>query len=226
MGNGNSSGRRGGLITMVVVGGYLVLRFGFVAWREHEAGMSTAGVIGTLALYAVGIFVVLQIVLGIQNARTRQRETALAQLHPGATLVPVQLKRDLVVEIRRTAGMLGTAPDGDVPRRGLATLVADHQGLGLYVGGRTPRLLLGIPRSAVRSVGNGETSAAGRYAFGTVDALRVTVDNGQWTAVDLPLYRTVIGFAKTLRGEELSDRVRTVAVAAGVRQDAEPRAGL
>ena len=202
-----------------MVGGYLVLRFGFLAWREHEDGMSTGAVAGTLALYAVGIFVLLEIILAFQNATTRRREAALAQLHPGAHLAPVLLKKDLATEIRRTAAMLGTDLTGDVPRRGSATLVADHNGIGLYAGGSTPRLLLGIPRAVVRSVGNGETTAAGRYTFGKVDALRVVVDNGQWTAIDLPLYRTVIGFPKHLRGDELTERVRAVAVAAGVRED-------
>lgn len=219
MGNNNAPGRRrGGLIGILVVGGYLVLRFGFLAWREHEDGMSTGAVIGTLALYAVGIFVLLEVVLAFQNATVRRREAALAQLHPGAHLVPVLLKKDLATDIRRTAAMLN-ADTGDVPRRGSATLVADHNGIGLYVGGTSPRLLLGIPRAVVRSVGTGETTAAGRYAFGKVDALRVVVDNGQWTAIDLPLYRTVIGFPKHLHGEDLTSRVRAVAVAAGVRED-------
>jgi hypothetical protein len=220
MGNDNGTGRRrGGLIGMAVVGAYLVLRFGILAWREHEDGMSTGAVIGTLALYAVGIFAVLEIVLAVQNASTRRRSAALAQLHPGAQLVQVLFTKDVATSVRRAAAMLNVELADTVPRRGHATLVADHNGIGIYAGGSTPRLVLGVPRNVVRSVGNGETSAAGRYSFGKVDALRVIVDNGQWTAIDLPVYRTVIGFAKHLRGEELTAQVRAVAVAAGVRQD-------
>lgn len=204
---------------MTVVGAYLVLRFGYLAYREHEDGMSTPAVIGTLALYAVGLFVIVEIVLGVQNATTRRREAALAQQHPGAHLVPVLLQKDVATDVRRVAAMLNVTLTDTVPRRGHATAVADHNGIGIYVGGSTPRLVLGIPRAAIRSVGTGETSAAGRYRFGKVDALRITVDNGQWTTIDLPAYRTVIGFAKHLRNDELITRVRSVAVAAGVRQD-------
>lgn len=204
---------------MTVVGAYLVLRFGYLAYREHEDGMSTPAVIGTLALYAVGLFVVVEIVLGVQNATTRRREAALAQQHPGAHLVPVLMQKDVATDVRRVAAMLNVTLTDTVPRRGHATAVADHNGIGIYVGGSTPRLVLGIPRAAIRSVGTGETSAAGRYRFGKVDALRITVDNGQWTTIDLPAYRTVIGFAKHLRDDELITRVRSVAVAAGVRQD-------
>lgn len=204
---------------MTVVGAYLVLRFGYLAYREHEDGMSTPAVIGTLALYAVGLFVIVEIVLGVQNATTRRREAALAQQHAGAHLVPVLLQKDVATDVRRVAAMLNVTLTDTVPRRGHATAVADHNGIGIYVGGSTPRLVLGIPRAAIRSVGTGETSAAGRYRFGKVDALRITVDNGQWTTIDLPAYRTVIGFAKHLRNDELITRVRSVAVAAGVRQD-------
>lgn len=202
-----------------MVAGYLVLRFGLLAWREHESGMSTGAVIGTLALYAVGIFAIIEIVLAVQNARTRRREAALAERHPGAHLAPALFTKDLAVDVRRTAGMLGLPLGADVPRRGHATVVADHNGIGFYTGGAEPQLVLGIPRNLVRAVANGETKAAGRYAFGTVDALRVVVDNGQWTSIDVPLYRTVIGFAKHLRGDELEAQVRSVAVAAGVRQE-------
>ncbi|KQS07930.1 hypothetical protein ASG04_12245 [Curtobacterium sp. Leaf183] len=220
MGNENGSGRRrGGLIGMTVVGAYLVLRFGYLAYREHEDGMSTPAVIGTLVLYAVGLFVIVEIVRGVQNATTRRREAALAQQHPGAHLVPVLLQKDVATDVRRVAAMLNVTLTETVPRRGHATVVADQNGIGIYVGGSTPRLLLGIPRAAIRSVGNGETSAAGRYRFGKVDALRITVDNGQWTTIDLPAYRTVVGFSKHLRDEELTTQVRSVAVAAGVRQD-------
>lgn len=204
---------------MTVVGAYLVLRFGYLAYREHEDGMSTPAVIGTLVLYAVGLFVIVEIVLGVQNATTRRREAALAQQHPGAHLVPVLLQKDVATDVRRVAAMLNVTLTETVPRRGHATVVADQNGIGIYVGGSTPRLLLGIPRAAIRSVGNGETSAAGRYRFGKVDALRITVDNGQWTTIDLPAYRTVVGFSKHLRDEELTTQVRSVAVAAGVRQD-------
>lgn len=204
---------------MAVVGAYLVLRFGYLAWREHEDGMSTPAVIGSVALYAVGIFAVIEIVLAVQNATTRRREAALAQQHPGAVLVPVLLQKDVATDLRRTAAMLNVVLTDAVPRRGHATAVADRNGIGIYVGGSTPRLVLGLPREVVQSVGSGETSAAGRYRFGKVDALRVTVDNGQWTTVDLPVYRTVIGFAKHLQGAELQDRAQAVAVAAGVRHD-------
>lgn len=204
---------------MTVVGAYLVLRFGYLAYREHEDGMSTPAVIGTLVLYAVGLFVIVEIVRGVQNATTRRREAALAQQHPGAHLVPVLLQKDVATDVRRVAAMLNVTLTETVPRRGHATVVADQNGIGIYVGGSTPRLLLGIPRAAIRSVGNGETSAAGRYRFGKVDALRITVDNGQWTTIDLPAYRTVVGFSKHLRDEELTTQVRSVAVAAGVRQD-------
>lgn len=204
---------------MAVVGAYLVLRFGYLAWREHEAGMSTPAVIGSVLLYALALFVVIEVVLGIQNALVRRREAALAQLHPGAHLVPVLLQKDAATDIRRVAAMLDATLTETVPRRGRATLVADHNGIGLYLGSSTPRLLLGIPRDVVRAVGTGETSAAGRYAFGRVDALRVVVDNGQWTTIELGVYRTVLGFTKHLRGDELDARVREVAVAAGVPQD-------
>ncbi|WP_144758665.1 hypothetical protein [Curtobacterium sp. 9128] len=220
MGNDKgTSRRRGGLIGIVVVAGYLVLRFGFLAWREHEDGMSTGAVVGTLLLYAVGIFAVLEIVLAVQNANTARRERALAERHPGALLARALFSKDVAVDVRRTAAMLGSTPEGDVPRRGQATVVADHNGIGVYVGGSSPRLVLGIPRAVIRAVANGETAAAGRYTFGSVDALRVIVDNGQWTEVDLPLYRTVVGFAKHLQGDQLAAQVRSIAVAAGVRQE-------
>lgn len=221
VGNSNGTGRRrGGLIGIIVVAAYLVLRFGVLAWREHEAGMSTGAVIGTLFLYAAAVFAIIEIVLAVQNASTRRREAALALAHPGAHLAPALFTKDLATDVRRTAAMLGAELGADVPRRGHATVVADHNGIGIYVGGTTPRLVLGIPRNQLRAVSTGETKAAGRYTFGTVDALRVIVDNGQWTTIDLPLYRTVIGFAKHLHGEALEAQVRSVAVAAGVRQEA------
>lgn len=218
MGNSTGAGRRrGGVIGIVVVVAYIVLRFGLLAWREHEEGVSTGGIVVTLFVIAVAVFVVMEVVLAAYHAHTRRREAALRVQHPGAHLAPVTLKRDLAKEIEQAAAMLGTPlPAGAAPRRGYATVVADSNGIGIYRGGSTPELVLGIPRQFVRSVGSGDTTAGGRYAFGRVDSLRVMVDNGRWTAIDLPIYRTVIGFPKTLRGDELHARVREIAVAAGV----------
>lgn len=218
VGMGNTDGRRrsGGIIGIVVIAGYLVLRFGFLAYREHEQGMSNGQIAVTLLLVAAAAFAVVEIVLAVRNAQTRRREEALATKHPGALLVPVMLQRDAARELTNAAQMLGIPVDS-VPRRGLATLVADRNGLGVYTGGAEPRLVLGLQRQFVQSVGNGETSAAGRYAFGKVEALRIVVSNGQWTSVDLPVYRTVIGFPKHERGEALDGRVRMVALAAGVQ---------
>jgi hypothetical protein len=223
MGNSNGAGRRrGGIIGIVVVGAYIALRIGIVAWREHEDGMSAGGIVVSIVLILLAVFVVLEIVFAVQHARTRSRERALATRHPGAHLAPVTMKRDLAKEIENAASMLGTTLAVRPPRRGNATVVADHDGIGIYVGGGTPQLVLGIPRQFVQSVGSGETTAGGRYAFGRVDALRVVVSNGQWTAIDLPIYRTVIGFPKTLRGAELDARVREIAAAAGVQVQAAP----
>jgi hypothetical protein len=219
MANTSGGGRRsGGIIGIVVVGGYLVLRFGLLAYREHEEGMSTGGIVLTLGLTLIGVFALIEIVFAVQHARTRAREAALAVQHPGAHLAPVTMKRDLAKEIEQAAQMLGVRLADRVPRRGFATLVADQNGLGIYTGGSTPSLVLGIPSQFVQSVGNGETTAAGRYSFGKVDALRVVVSTGQWTAIDLPVYKTVLGFPKTLRGDELDARVREIALAAGVQQ--------
>ncbi|KQO65131.1 hypothetical protein [Curtobacterium sp. Leaf261] len=223
MGNDNGAGRRrGGIIGIAVVAAYIVLRFGLLAWREHEEGMSTGGIVISLVLIALAVFVVIEIVFAVSHARTRSRERALATQHPGAHLAAVTMKRDLAKEIENAASMLGTTLVGRPPRRGYATLVADHNGIGVYTGGSTPTLVLGIPRQFVQSVGSGETTAGGRYQFGRVDALRVVVSNGQWTAIDLPVYRTVIGFPKTLRGAELDARVREVAAAAGVQVQTAP----
>lgn len=215
MGNSTGGRRRGGIIGIVVVGAYLVLRFGLIAWREHEEGMSTGQIVLTLLVIAVAAFALIELVWAGYHAQTRRREAALAAMHPGAHLVPVQMKKDLSREIEHAAGVLGHSLTRDVPRRGLATVVADGHGIGIYAGGREPWLVLGIPRQAIAAVANGETTAAGRYAFGKVDALRVVVAPA--TAVDLPVYRTVVGFPKTLRGDELEARVRTVALAAGVQ---------
>lgn len=216
MGNTNGRRRSGGIIGIVLVGGYLVLRFGIIAYREHEQGMSNGAIAVTLVLIAAAAFAVIEIVLAVRNGQTRRREEALAAKHPGALLVPVSLQRDAARELTNAAQMLGL-PVGSVPRRGLATLVADGNGLGVYTGGAEPRLVLGLQRQFVQSVGNGETSAAGRYSFGKVDALRIVVANGRWTTIDLPVYRTVIGFPKHERGEALDGRVRSVALAAGVQ---------
>lgn len=215
-----SNGRRrgGGILGIVLIGGYLVLRFGYLAWREHENGMSNGAIAGTLALGALGIFVVIEVVFAFHHAQTRRREAALALQHPGAVLLPVTMKRDLADEIERAAQMLGLPMPERAPRRGYGTVVADHAGIGIYTGGSEPRLVLGLQRQVVQSVGNGETKAAGRYAFGTrVEAVRVIVSDGRWTPIDLPVYRTVIGFPKTLRGAELDEQVRRVALAAGVQ---------
>lgn len=223
MGNSNGAGRRrGGIIGIVVVVAYIVLRFGLLAWREHEDGMSAGSIVVTLVLIAIAVFVVIEIVLAIAHARTRRREAALRTQHPAAHFAPVTLQRDVAREIEQAAAMLGTTLTGRPPRRGYATVVADHDGIGIYTGGATPQLVFGVPRQFVQSVGSGETTAGGRYQFGRVDALRVVVSNGQWTAIDLPVYRTVIGFPKTLRGEELDARVREVAAAAGVQVQTAP----
>ncbi|MBT2504020.1 hypothetical protein [Curtobacterium sp. ISL-83] len=216
MGNENGRNRRrGGTITAVIVVGYLALRLGLLAWREHESGMSTGGIVLSVIGFAALVVVVAEATLAVHHARTRRREAALIVQHPTAHLVPVLVHKDLGQQLRHAAGVLGQALP-DVPRRGYATLVADGHGIGLYTGGAEPRLLLGVPRPAVQAVADGETSAAGRYAFGKVDALRVLVGTGAPVAVDFPVYRTVLGFPKTLRGEELAERVRAVAGSAGV----------
>jgi hypothetical protein len=69
----------------------------------------------------------------------------------------------------------------------------------------------------VQSVGDGETSGAGRYSFGTVQSMRVVAATPEhFSAIDLPVYKTVVGFPRTLRGEALDEVVRRVALAAGV----------
>lgn len=219
---GNNGRRRGGAIGVVVLVGYLVLRFGFLAYREHEEGMSTEGIVLSLLGFASLAFVIVELVNLGYHAHTRRREQALAARHPGAHLVPVLLSRDLGKQVAWAAGALGL-PQSAVPRRGYATLVADGNGIGLYSGGSTPTLLLGIPRSALVSVASGDAKAVGRYAFGRVDAIRVLAgDPNAPVSFDVPAYRVVLGFPKHLRGEELHQVVRTVASAVGVSVATQP----
>ncbi len=213
---GNNGRRRGGAIGLVVLVGYLVLRFGLLAYREHQEGMSTEGIVLSLLGFAALAFVIVEVVNLAYHAHTRRREQALAARHPGAHLVPVRVSRDLGKQIDRAAGALGL-PRESGPRRGYGTLVADGNGIGLYSGGSTPTLLIGIPRAAIVSVESGDAKAVGRYAFGRVDAIRVLAgDPGAPVWVDVPAYRVVFGFPKHLHGEELDQRVRKVASAAGV----------
>ncbi len=213
---GNNGRRSGGAIGLLVLGGYLVLRFGLLAYREHQEGMSTEGIVLSLLGIAALAFVIVEVINLAYHAHTRRREQALATRHPGARLVPVRVSRDLGKQIDWAAGALGL-PRESVPRRGYGTLVADGNGIGLYSGGSTPTLLVGIPRAAVVSVASGDAKAVGRYAFGRVDAIRVLAgDPNAPVWIDVPAYRVVFGFPKHLRGEELDQRVREVASAVGV----------
>jgi hypothetical protein len=213
-------GRAGGWVGILVIVGYFVLRFGFIAYRDREAGFSGSAIAINLLVYAVILFVVIEAVLWAYHLHSAGRDRALARMHPGARIVRVVLKRDLAPEIERAAQMLGLRTDRS-PRRGYATLVADHNGLGIYVGGSEPRLVLGLTRAYVQNVGVGITSSAGRYGIGKIEAMRVTVSTGvdhgaYWTPIDLPVYKIVVGFVRTLRGEELDRAVHDVASSAGV----------
>ncbi|WIB68569.1 hypothetical protein DEI93_05900 [Curtobacterium sp. MCBD17_035] len=216
--------RRGGIVGIVLVVAYAALRFGFLAYREHEDGMSTVGIVESLLVIALGVFVLIEVVLAVQHARTRARERVLAERHPGAFTASVLVKRGTAAEVDRAAGLLGVRPERRAPRSAAGTLVADQHGIGLYVGGGTPTLLLGVPRAAVGQVGTGTTSSANRYGVGTVEALRVVVDSGgRWTTVDLPVYRRVVGFSVALHDDALREVVRSVAAAAQVPLDAQVR---
>lgn len=208
--------RRGGTIGLIVLAAYLVLRFGLLAYREHEEGVSTGGIVLSLIGFAALGFAIVEAVNLAQHAHSRRREAALATQHPGALLVPVRLGKDLGTQVDWVAGALGLSRTA-VPRRGYGTLVADGQGIGLYSGGSTPTLLLGIPREVVVSVASGDAKAVGRFASGRVDAIRVLAGAQQapvW--YDIPAYRVVFGFPKHLHGDELHQRVRDVAAAVGV----------
>lgn len=215
--------RAGGYVGILVVGGYLVLRFAFIAYREHEEGMSTLGIVGTLAAFAVAVFLVSQIVIAVHRARTRARDRALQSMHPTAYLVPIAMKRDLIREVNGMQAMLGLAPT-HVPRNGYATLVADGNGIGLYRGGATPELIVGLTRDVVQHVGTGRTKAGNRWGVGTVEALQVLVSTGaHWSTLDLPVYARVVGYARTLHSEELDRVVQRVASSAGVALAPTPR---
>jgi hypothetical protein len=209
-------GRAGGWIGLVVIGGYLLLRIGFLVFREREEGVSTIGIVETVIGFLLFFFLVTQIVQWVQRARAGSRDRQLATMHPTAYLVPVSLKRDLVDEIKRAQSMLGL-PANPIPRSGTATLVADGNGLGLYAGGAEPQLVVGFGRGVVAHVGQGRTSAGGRYGIGSIEALQVFLSTGQhWTTVDLPVYKRVVGYPRTISGEELDAVVHRVATAAGV----------
>lgn len=208
--------RAGGLIGIVIIGAYLVLRLGFIAYREHENGVSTSGIVLTMVVILAALALVSQIVVRVAHVRTGTREDRLAAVHPGAYLVPVVLKRDLAKEIGLTQAMLGMPVPG-APRSGRATLVADANGLGLYTGGGDPQLVLGLRRDLVAHVGDGVTKAAGRYQVGKVESLQVLVSTGQhWTTLDLPVYERFLGYARTLHGERLDDVVQRVSSASGI----------
>ena len=209
-------GRAGGYVGAIVVGGYLLLRIGFIVFREREEGVSTLGIVETVLGFLVFFFLVTQIVQWVHRSRAAARDRQLQTMHPTAYLVPVSLKRDLVDEIARARQMLGIT-GAPIPRSGTATLVADANGLGVYVGGAEPSLVAGFARSVIGHVGQGTTSAGGRYGIGHVESVQILVTTGQhWTTVDLPVYERVVGYPRTLRGAALDDVVHRVASAAGV----------
>lgn len=208
--------RAGGLIGIVIVGAYLVLRLGFIAYREHEDGVSTTGIVLTMVAILAALALVSQIVVRVAHVRTGAREQRLAAMHPGAYLVPVLLKRDLAKEIGLTQSMLGM-PVGGTPRSGRATLVADANGLGIYTGGGDPQLVLGLRRDVVGHVNDGVTRSTGRYQVGKIESLQVLVTTGQhWTTLDLPVYDRVLGYARALQGERLDAVVQRVSTASGI----------
>lgn len=213
---GNNGRRRGGMIGIALLIGYFVLRFGLFAWREHQEGMSTGAIVLSLIGLAVGIVVLLELILLGYHAHSARRERALAEQHPGALLVPVRFSRELAGQVEYVAGTLGL-PQDRAPRRDYGTLVADGHGIGLYVGGATPRLVLGLPRNAVVSVASGDAKAVGRYGFGRVDAIRVLAGNpAAPVALEVPAHRIVLGFPRNLRPDELDECVRRIAAAVGV----------
>jgi hypothetical protein len=209
--------RRGGIVGIVVVAGYIALRFGFIAYREHEEGMSGSRIVLSLFGFAAAAFLVIELVLAVQHATARRRDRTLAERHPGARLVPVMYSRTARRDIERVASVLGLTLDRQPPRSGFGTLVADQHGIGLYAGGSEARLVLGITRASVVAVGTGSTASAGRYTSGTVESLLVIAGRGGPTAsLDLALYRTVVGFGVARRGDDLVTEVRAVAAAAQV----------
>jgi hypothetical protein len=209
-------GRAGGYVGAIVIGAYLLLRIGFIVFREREEGVSTIGIVESVIGLLVFVVVLTQIIQWVHRSRAAARDRRLQTLHPTAYLVPVSLKRDLVAEIGRARQMLGLT-GGPIPRSGTGTLVADGNGLGLYVGGAEPTLVAGFARGVVGNVGQGTTSAGGRYGLGHVESLHILLSNGQhWTTVDLPVYERVLGYPRTLRGEALNGIVHRVASAAGV----------
>jgi hypothetical protein len=203
------------MVGILVIVGYAVLRFGFIAVREEQDGASPSTIVLSILGYALAAFVVVEIVLWCYHLHTRARERSLAASHPNAAFVPVLFKRDLVREVTLTAEMLGL-PVQRVPRSGYGTLVSDGQGIGVYAGGGNPYLVLGLARGSVQSVGVGETSGAGRYSFGTIPSLRIVASTPQhFASVDLPVYRRVVGFPRILRGEALASVVRQVSLSSG-----------